>query len=105
MLIGDLSNEEKKTMKIKITDELTKRQMLSILKFIYTREFDVETQDIIPIWYLSNKFLLEDLQVECETLIIKNISIENVKDIKQIAEMVNSKRIIELCDDLEKSKN
>jgi hypothetical protein len=90
-------------MKIEIND-VTEKQIKAILKYIYTREFDVETIDVIPIWVLSNKFLLDDLQVECESLIMKNITNDNVKDIKNLAEMVQSKRIIELCEEFEKTK-
>lgn len=103
ILLGDIDNEEKKTMKIVIEDA-TEKQLNSILKFIYTREFDVDIKDVIGVWILSNKFLLEDLQVECESMIMKNITKDNVKDIKKIAEMVQSKRIIELCDDMIKTK-
>jgi len=95
--------KKKKTMKI-IIEDATEKQLHSILKYIYTREFDVDIKDVIGVWILSNKFLLEDLQVECESLIMKNITKDNVKDIKKIAEMVQSKRIIELCDDMIKTK-
>eukprot|EP01080_Neovahlkampfia_damariscottae_P002644 gene2644-3841_t len=103
MLLGEIDNEEKKTMKITV-EEATEKQMLSILKYIYTREFEVDIKDVIGVWILSNKFLLEDLQVECESLIMKNINKDNVKDIRKIAEMVQSKRIMELCDDMVKKK-
>ncbi|KAL0485674.1 kelch-like protein [Acrasis kona] len=99
MLLGDVDNEEKKTMKIVIEDA-TEKQMEAILKYVYTREFDVEVNDVVGVWILANKFLLEDLQVECESMIMKNINTDNVVDIKKIAEMVNSKRIIELCEDI-----
>lgn len=101
ILLGERDNEEKKTMQIVIEDA-TEKQMLSILKYIYTREFDVDINDVVGVWILSNKFLLEDLQVECESMIVKNISKENVQDIMKIAEMVQSKRVIELCMDLVK---
>jgi hypothetical protein len=103
MLLGEIDNEEKKTMKITV-EEATEKQMLSILKYIYTREFEVDIKDVVGVWILSNKFLLEDLQVECESLIMKNINKDNVKDIRKIAEMVQSKRIMELCDDMGKKK-
>src|SRR5690606_12635721 len=72
MLLGDVDNEEKKTMK-SVIEDATEKQMLAILKYIYTREFDVDINDVVGVWILSNKFLLEDLQVECESLIMKNI--------------------------------
>lgn len=100
MLLGDVDNEEKKTMRITI-DDATEQQMLAILKYIYTREFDVDVNDVVGVWILAHKFLLEDLQVECESMIMKNINKENVGDIKKIAEMVQSKRIIELCNDIQ----
>jgi hypothetical protein len=103
MLLGDVDNEEKKTMRIVIEDA-TESQMLAILKYIYTREFEVDINDVVGVWILFNKFLLEDLQVECESMIMKNITKDNVHDIKKIAEMVQSKRIIELCDDVIKKK-
>lgn len=65
MLLGEVNNEEKKTMQI-VVEEATEKQMLSILKYIYTREFDVDIGDVVGVWILANKFLLEDLQVECE---------------------------------------
>lgn len=99
MLLGDVDNEEKKTMQITI-EEATEKQMLAILKYIYTREFDVDINDVVGVWILANKFLLEDLQVECESMIMKNITKENVQDIKKIAEMVQSKRVLELCEDI-----
>jgi len=101
MLLGDVDNEEKKTMKI-VIDDATEKQMEAILKYVYTREFDVDVNDVVGVWILANKFLLEDLQVECESMIMKNINSENVNDIKKIAEMVQSKRIIELCEDIQK---
>ena len=100
MLLGDVDNEEKKTMRITI-DDASEQQMLAILKYIYTREFDVDVNDVVGVWILAHKFLLEDLQVECESMIMKNINKENVSDIKKIAEMVQSKRIIELCNDIQ----
>jgi hypothetical protein len=103
MLLGDVDNDEKKSMKI-VVEDATEKQMLSILKYIYTREFDVDIKDVIGVWILSNKFLLEDLQVECESMIMKNINKENVKDIKKIAEMVQSKRISDLCEEFLKKK-
>jgi hypothetical protein len=101
MLLGDVDNEEKKTMRITI-DDATEKQMEAILQYVYTREFNVDVNDVVGVWILANKFLLEDLQVECESMIMKNINTDNVKDIKKIAEMVQSKRIIELCEDIEK---
>jgi len=100
MLLGDVDNEEKESMRIVIPDA-TEKQMLAILKYIYTREFEVDINDVVGVWILSNKFLLEDLQVECESMIMKNINEKNVSDIKKIAEMVGSKRILELCNDIE----
>ncbi|KAL9645242.1 hypothetical protein ABK040_002442 [Willaertia magna] len=100
MLLGDVENEQKKTMRIEIEDA-TEKQMLAILKYIYTREFEVEVDDVVGVWILAHKFLLEDLQVECESMIMKNITKENVEEIKKIAEMVQSKRIIELCDEIQ----
>jgi len=99
MLLGDVDNEEKRTMRI-VIDDATEEQMLAILKYVYTREFDVDVNDVVGVWILAHKFLLEDLQVECESMIMKNINKENVGDIKKIAEMVSSKRIIELCTDI-----
>jgi len=100
MLLGDVENEQKKTMRIEIEDA-TEKQMLAILKYIYTREFEVEVDDVVGVWILAHKFLLEDLQVECESMIMKNITKENVEEIKKIAEMVQSKRIIELCEEIQ----
>lgn len=100
MLLGDVENEQKKTMRIDIEDA-TEKQMLAILKYIYTREFEVEVDDVVGVWIAAHKFLLEDLQVECESMIMKNINKENVEEIKKIAEMVQSKRIIELCDEIQ----
>jgi hypothetical protein len=99
MLLGDVDNEEKRTMRIVIEDA-SEQQMLAILKYIYTREFDVDVNDVVGVWILAHKFLLEDLQVECESMIMKNITKDNVADIKKIAEMVQSRRIIELCSDI-----
>lgn len=99
MLLGDVNNDEKRTMRI-VIDDATERQMMSILRYIYTREFDVDIADLISVWMLANKFLLEDLQVECESLVMKNASMENVDDIRRLAEMVQSTRVMELCDDL-----
>jgi hypothetical protein len=90
MLLGDVDNEQKRTMRIALED-VTERQMLAILKYIYTRKFDVDIDDVIGVWIHAHKFLLEDLQVECESLIMKNIKKENVDAIKQIAQMVQSK--------------
>jgi hypothetical protein len=98
MLLGNIENEEKKTMRIEIED-ITEKQMESILKFIYTREFDVGMEDVVGVWVKSNKFLLDDLQIECESMITKNINKDNVEVIKEIAEMVQSKRIIEVCEE------
>jgi hypothetical protein len=103
MLLGDIENEEKKTMRIEIED-ITEKQMESILKFIYTREFDVSMEDVVGIWVKSNKFLLEDLQIECESMITKNINKDNVDVIREIAEMLGSKRIIEICDETSKKE-
>lgn len=100
MLLGDVDNEQKKTMRIEIEDA-TEKQMLAILKYIYTREFEVEVDDVVGVWIAAHKFLLEDLQVECESMIMKNITKDNVEEIKKIAEMVQSKRIIELCEEIQ----
>lgn len=102
ILLGDVDNPEKKSMAI-VVEDCSEKQMECILKYIYTREFQVELNDVIGVWILANKFLLEDLQVECESVIMKNITKENVKDIKTIAEMVKSKRVKELCEDVENS--
>lgn len=99
ILLGGVDNEEKSNMKI-VVPEATEKQMLSILKYIYSREFEVDINDVIGVWTLSNKFLLEDLQVECESMITKNITIDNAEDIKKVAELVGSKRIIEICNDI-----
>ena len=100
LLLGDVNNDEKESMRIVIPDA-TEKQMLSILKYIYTKEFEVDINDVVGVWILSNKFLLEDLQIECESMIMKNINSKNVSDIKKIAEMVGSKRILEVCEDVE----
>lgn len=102
MLLGDVPTEEAKTKKVTI-DDATESQMLSILKYIYSKEFDVDVKDVVGVWILSNKFVLEDLQVECESMILKNLTKDTAKDIKKVAELLQSKRIIEQCD--EKLKN
>jgi len=102
MLLGDVPTEEAKTKKVTL-DDATESQILSILKYIYSKEFEVDVKDVVGVWILSNKFVLEDLQVECESMILKNLTKDTAKDIKKVAELLQSKRIIEQCD--EKLKN
>jgi hypothetical protein len=92
MLLGDVDNEEKRTMRIVIEDA-SEQQMLPILKYIYTREFDVDVDDVIGVWILAHKFLLEDLQVECESMIMKNITKDNVADIKRLLKWFNPEEL------------
>jgi hypothetical protein len=92
MLLGDVDNEEKRTMRIVIEDA-SEQQMLAILKYIYTREFDVDVDDVIGVWILAHKFLLEDLQVECESMIMKNITKDNVADIKRLLKWFNPEEL------------
>jgi len=99
MLLGDSDNEEKKKRQT-VVEDCSKKQMESILKYIYTREFAVDTDDVVGVWVISNKFLLEDLQIECENLIMENITKENVLDIKKIAEMIQSEKILEMCEEI-----
>jgi hypothetical protein len=98
MLLGDVPTEEAKTKKV-VIDDATESQMNSILKYIYSKEFDVDVKDVVGVWILANKFVLEDLQVECESMILKNLNKDNAKDIKKVAELLQSKRIMEQCDE------
>jgi len=102
ILLGKVESKAKKTMTITIEDA-TKRQMEGILRFIYTREFDIHLDDVVSVWILANKFLLEDLQIECESTVMKNVRDDNVEDILNIAKMVDSQRVIERCKDLKDS--
>jgi hypothetical protein len=98
LLLGEVPTEEAKTKKVTLEDA-TESQILSILKYIYSKEFDVDVNDVVGVWILSNKFVLDDLQVECESLIMKNLNKESAADIKKVAELLGSKRIAEMCDE------
>jgi len=101
LLTGSVETEEKKKGEINV-DENTEQQVETVLKYIYTRKLqDYKMEDIVSIWILSNKFLLEDLLLECESIILRNISKDNAADIKKIAEMFKtsemSERLISVC--------
>jgi hypothetical protein len=96
LLISDIKTKETESKTIEFT-LVNSTQMELILKFMYTKEFDVKLDDVISIWIMSDKLYLNDLQTECESLIEKNINNEIVGDLIKIAESINSKRIIESC--------
>jgi hypothetical protein len=98
ILLGEAVTEERKTMRVAV-DDASEQNILTILKYIYCKEFDVTEKDVASVWVLSNKFNLEDLQVECESLIMKHLTKDNAKDFKQVAEVLGSKRISEMCDE------
>jgi predicted transcriptional regulator len=97
---GSVQSEEKKKMEIVV--EETEQQIQTVLRYIYTRQLvEFKMEDIVPIWILANKFMLEDLLLDCEAIILRNISKDNAADIKKIAEMFKtsdmSERLISVC--------
>jgi len=68
-----------------------------ILKYLYTKEFKVDVKDIVPVWMMTDKLQLSTLQEECESIICKNLTKDNVADIKQIADQIGSKKVSESC--------
>jgi hypothetical protein len=98
-LLGNPESEERRTMRV-VFDDCTERQMESILRYVYTCELSVCADDVLYVCKIAFKLMLEELQVECESMIMKMINLSNVGYINELAQEVLSQRMMELCQDI-----
>jgi len=98
-LQGDVDTDEKKYMEGKI--DATESQVLSVLKFVYTKQIDEEKDDIVGAWIIGCKYVIEDLIEECEDIICENLNEQNFKDMKILAQTLKSERVLEKCERFE----
>jgi len=92
LILGEVVTEESKSMKV-VLDDATESQMLAILKYIYTKEFEVDIKDLLGVWILSNRFVLEDFQTECESMIQKISRKKMQKILKKLLYCFNVKKL------------
>lgn len=71
---GNVTNEG---ITIEIKD-VSPYSFLELLKYIYTEIVVLVEENVSEINYLANKYLIKNLQQECEAFVEENISIENV---------------------------
>lgn len=98
-LHGRQLNIERKTQTVTV-ENCTGELMEHILRFAYTREYTIPLDDAITAWFISDKYIAPDLTEDVESAIMKNLHKSQVETIRPIAEQLNSKRVLQLIEDI-----
>lgn len=93
----------KKTSKYEVK-EASSRQIESVLKYMYCRDFDIHHEDVVHLWVLGYHFGIIDLAIGCEAQILRMINEKNVESFSKLAEDINSECVKNYCRDFQTRK-
>jgi hypothetical protein len=85
--------------------DVTREQMECVVKYIYTKKFEVDSNTAIAVYALADKFLLGELKDECSKYIAKHVTEQDVDDVMEIAQCFRDNSVINACAAIIKRKN
>ena len=93
MFYGDLA-EKKPALHLSDTDE---KSLEEFLRFLYTDECNLTTDNVVNVMYLSKKYVVPALTEKCVALLESNIKYENVTSILEQATHFNEQKLETKC--------
>jgi len=107
--LGKLETKEKKERKV-VLEGVSESQILTVLKYLYSRTFECQEADVVDVWFLSNKYAMDELQIECESKLKEVLKSDPkpakdvVESIKKLATQIKSESIVSACDEFLNAK-
>jgi len=77
--------------------EIDKDTLLLLLRFIYTNQVNLKSDDVVNVLMAAGRFLLDDLKQVIEKQLEEDLDVENAVDFLGVAEALNAPKLRRAC--------